>query len=135
MKLSAFILFVCAVVNFWGTPVPIRYEKNVPYYEPLIKNVKQFELLTPDFSRLHPNRFRRMLTGSEARSILMFYKAVPRGDFFFQSSQWDGFACMEFPDGTRLLLLTVENGGAVAVFDDGGAVFLQEELPLGTDLK
>lgn len=135
MRLTLLILSVCFFGTILSAQIPVRYEMQTEYYEPFMDRVKQFELLSPDFEKVHPNRFRRLLSGSEVRSILLRFKVVPRSEFLFHQGELDGFACVEFPDSTKLLIITLDKGGAVLVFDDGGAVFLQETLPLSVSLQ
>lgn len=107
----------------------IRYERDELAYQPYFEDILYFSCET-----WVPNDFGvsgKGMLADQARLILENYFVVPYSEWkrSYDSSQlfWN-YARLRFPENNVIRLLTTQNGLALLLYKDGGAVFLTNKL-------
>lgn len=107
----------------------VRYERDELAYQPHFDDVLYFSCETwlPDTFRVSGGG----LLANQARLILENYFVVPYSEWkisYDNSKSFWNYARLKFPENNILRLITTQNGLALVLYADGGAVFLAKKL-------
>lgn len=107
----------------------VRYERDELAYQPYFEDILYFSCETWIPSELRVSG--QGLLANQARLILENYFVVPYAEWkmsYDSSKSFWNYARLKFPENNILRLLTTQNGLALVLYADGGAVFLAKKL-------
>lgn len=107
----------------------IRYERDERAYQPFFEDLLYFSCAAwvPENVPVASN----ILLAEQAREILQTYFVVPFSEWqhsYDSTKFFSHYAKLTFPNQVNIRLLIKEEGLAILLFSDGGAIFLAQKL-------